>query len=205
MLTILQILWDLLVFVLPLRRLLKLQVRDIRKKVVVVLTFLVGLFGTVCAIVRLQYLTQWGKTVNATRHYNDIALWSIIEGDVGIICACMPAIAGPVLYFLRYVFNSTVSKSRSKSRNGQVQTRASGQVEELPARRGGPAAVDTALKGGGISKTVTSVMYNMPYDAKSDDDVELMPKRDWQEQNGSGHSYNVSASRDYSHEYARRW
>lgn len=115
----------------------------------------------------------------------------------------MPAIAGPVLYFLRYVFKSTVSKSRSKSRNGQ--SGASGKVEQLPESRDESVAVGTARKGGGISKTVTSSMYNMPYEAKSDDDVELMPKREWHEQDTNGQSYKGASPPGYSHEYARRW
>jgi hypothetical protein len=140
-LTMKEILQDLIVFILPLRRLLKLQVHDVRKKIMVILTFLVGLFWTACAIVRLQYLTQWGKTVNATRHYNDVALWSLIEDFVCIICACMPAIAGPALYFFRYVFHLIVSKLRSKSQNGH--TGGSGKVEELSLSQDELVAVGT--------------------------------------------------------------
>ncbi|KAK5109890.1 hypothetical protein LTR62_006497 [Meristemomyces frigidus] len=213
---ILNICWDLVVFVLPIPRLLNLQVRDTRKKVMVILTFLVGLFGTVCSIIRLRYLTQWGKTANATMHYNNIAIWSAAEGDVGVICACMPAIAGPILRFFRNYVATHLSRNRTKfSGVGSKGSGAGGSKigHKIPSSAG----TDTARgevhhvaleKGGGISKTVTASMYNMPYETHSDDDVELMGRSHARGQDvGSeegDRAPGLSAAR-YKHEYAGSW
>lgn len=87
--------FDLVVFFLPAPRLLKLQVKDKRRKIGVVFIFLVGLFVTVCSIIRLQYLAQIGKYANATYHYNEVGLWSGVEADVGVICAPACIHCGP--------------------------------------------------------------------------------------------------------------
>ena len=90
----LNILWDLLVFLLPLPKLLKLSFASAKKKVAICLTFVVGLFVTVCSIIRLKYLAVWGSSGNATWGYNPIAIWSNVECNMSVVCACMPALAG---------------------------------------------------------------------------------------------------------------
>ncbi|KAI7210535.1 hypothetical protein KC333_g8179 [Hortaea werneckii] len=86
---------DLMVFFLPFPKLLKLEVSG-RKKVGICLTFVLGLFVTICSAVRLQYLVRWGDSKNPTSDYNPIAIWSAVEGNVSIICCCLPAMAGPI-------------------------------------------------------------------------------------------------------------
>jgi hypothetical protein len=107
------IFFDLVVFALPIPKLLKLQVRDKRRKFGAILTFTIGLFVTACSIIRLQYLATVGKYTNATYHYNDVGIWTGLEAYLGVICACMPSILGPVLYFFR---NTVISKFTSSSK-----------------------------------------------------------------------------------------
>ncbi|RMZ30021.1 hypothetical protein D0859_05884 [Hortaea werneckii] len=86
---------DLMVFFLPFPKLMKLEVSG-RKKVGICLTFVLGLFVTICSAVRLQYLVRWGDSKNPTWDYNSIAIWSAVEGNVSVICCCLPAMAGPI-------------------------------------------------------------------------------------------------------------
>lgn len=86
---------DLMVFFLPFPKLMKLEVSG-RKKIGICLTFVLGLFVTICSAVRLQYLVRWGDSKNPTWDYNPIAIWSAVEGNVSIICCCLPAMAGPI-------------------------------------------------------------------------------------------------------------
>jgi hypothetical protein len=133
--------FDLVVFFLPVPKLLALRVKDRRRKFGAVLAFLLGLFVTVCSIVRLKYLAQLGRVANATYHYNAISLWSGLEGDVGVICACMPTIAGPVLWFFRDKVGSRIgsfSKSVSSGKSTEMSSRIPGGgdkgIERLPSR-----------------------------------------------------------------------
>lgn len=184
---------DLIVFFLPIPKLVGLQVHDTRKKVMVVLTFLVGLLGTICSIVRLRYLTQWGKTTNATMHYNNIAIWSAVEGDVGVICACIPAIAGPILHYLRkFVGTGIWTRSRSKFTGGAD----SKGIHRVPSSVG-----PLDIQHGGISKTVESALYSVN-DTRSEEDVELVSR------GGYGRDGTQRASgtaMGFGHEYAGQW
>jgi hypothetical protein len=125
------ILFDLIVFFLPVPKLMALQVKDKRRKVGAVLTFLLGLFVTICSIVRLQYLAQLGKVANATYHYNAISLWSGLEGDVGVICACMPTVAGPILYFFREKVATKISSFSKSNSTGKSSTMASSLASRI--------------------------------------------------------------------------
>lgn len=195
--------FDLIVFALPIPKLLGLQVRDTRKKIMVVLTFLVGLLGTICSVVRLAYLTQWGNTTNATMHYNNIAIWSAVEGGVGVICACMPAIAGPILHFMRQFIGSEIfTRSRSKFASA-MDSKGSKGVHRVPSSAGPSSLADSYVdRNGGISKTVESRMYNIPNDSHSDDDVELVSREGLAGEQGKRTS---KPAKGFGHEYAGSW
>jgi hypothetical protein len=173
--------FDLVVFFLPVPKLAKLQVRDKRRKAGVILTFLVGLFVTVCSIIRLQYLATVGHYTNATYHYNEIGLWSGVEGDVGVICACMPSIAGPVLYFFRNTIASKLSSNSKSGSHSRMSSRIVGDkgVKRLHSRSsdlGDVELVNRPEKGAetntGIQKTTVTSMYNLPHERFSDEDQE---------------------------------
>jgi hypothetical protein len=173
------IFFDLVVMLLPIPKLMALQVRDTRRKVGVILTFLVGTFVIICSIIRLKYLSKLNKMTNATYDYNNITLWSGLEGDVGVMCACMPTVAGPVLYFFRETIGSKISSYASsitgKSPN---MSHVSGDksIARLPS-----SASDRPLemndhpgKHGGIEKTTVTSMYNLPHVQSSDDDEQVI-------------------------------
>jgi hypothetical protein len=173
--------FDLVVFFLPVPKLAKLQVRDKRRKAGVILTFLVGLFVTVCSIIRLQYLATVGHYTNATYHYNEIGLWSGVEGDVGVICACMPSIAGPILYFFRNTIASKLSSNSKSGSHSRMSSRIVGDksVKRLHSRSsdlGDVELVNRPEKGTetstGIQKTTVTSMYNLPHERFSDEDQE---------------------------------
>jgi hypothetical protein len=89
-----------------------------KKKVGIVSTFLVGLFVTICSIIRLRALVGWSTSTNQTMDYANLAVWSLIELDVGVICACMPGMAG---LFRRLRKRSTeYIRSRSSRNASQI-------------------------------------------------------------------------------------
>lgn len=171
--------FDLIVFILPVPKLMKLSVQDSRPKVAVGVIFLVGLFVTVCSMVRLQYISLLGGYSNVTYHYNEISLWSELEGVVGVICASLPTIIRPVMYFFREKVGGKITdikaaKSISSSRAPSDRTaeRLGSSATDQDLERGG----NNEVKHGGIERTtVTSMtsMYNLPHQA-SGDAVELI-------------------------------
>lgn len=172
------IVFDLVVFFLPIPKLIKLQVRDTRRKVGVILTFLVGLFVTACSIIRLQYLAKVADLTNATYHYNDIGFWTGLEGYLGIICACMPSILGPLAHFFRTTVGSKLSSSsKSGSRSNHTQDKSG---VRLGARSVEPSEeielAKHAQKRGEAEKMGGKSLYDLSEDDRvsRDDDVELV-------------------------------
>jgi hypothetical protein len=180
--------FDFLVFILPVPKLLALSVQDSRPRVAVAMIFTVGLFVTVCSMVRLQYISLLGAYSDATYHYNELSLWSSLEGTVGVICACLPTIVGPVIYFFREKVGGRITSftksgsSRSKRSSRILADRAVERLSSNASNRDLEVGGHVKNFGGIERTTLTSVtsMYNLPNQA-SGDGVELIeqyPRRD---------------------------
>lgn len=63
-------------------------------------------------------ITFWGHSTNPTLDYESLGLWSIIELDVGIICACMPGVATLLRRMMPNIFASTKGSKESKGSSG---------------------------------------------------------------------------------------
>ncbi|GIZ44065.1 hypothetical protein CKM354_000727400 [Cercospora kikuchii] len=85
--------FDFIVIVLPIPRLLQLNV-SARQKIGICSCFLVGLIATVCSLIRLTRLDGLYTGRNITWDYVDAGLWSLIEVYCSMICCCMPSMAG---------------------------------------------------------------------------------------------------------------
>ncbi|KAH7333515.1 hypothetical protein BKA65DRAFT_597041 [Rhexocercosporidium sp. MPI-PUGE-AT-0058] len=82
---------DFAILFLPMPELYKLQVSR-KKRIQLFLMFGVGLFVSITSIVRLKTLVKFGNTKNPSMDYTTLVIWSVIECNVAIICACMPSI-----------------------------------------------------------------------------------------------------------------
>jgi hypothetical protein len=83
---------DLIILLMPMPILLKLQTNySWKQKSHVIVMFSFGVIVTAVCILRLNTLIVFGKTQNPTWDYLPAALWSIVEMQVGVICACLPA------------------------------------------------------------------------------------------------------------------
>lgn len=87
---------------------------------------------TVVSILRLQSLVKFGAdSLNPTREFFDVALWSDIEINVGIICACMPSLR---LLLVR-LFPKYLSSTRQY--NGKYGSGPKSNTERVASRRYG--------------------------------------------------------------------
>ncbi|KAJ5272141.1 hypothetical protein N7524_005410 [Penicillium chrysogenum] len=88
---VLNMVLDIIVMVLPLRQLYGLNL-SVKRKSYVMCMFSLGIFVTLISILRLNSLIHFASTTNLTWDYVTVGYWSTIECDVGVICACLPAI-----------------------------------------------------------------------------------------------------------------
>ena len=167
----------------PIPKLVALQIHDKKKKVGIVLTFLVGLFVTVCSGIRLMYLAKVNSLSNVTYHYNDIGAWTGLEAYLGIWCACMPAIMGPIArFFSSFVGSRFSSGSKSGSSRSNNHMYAN-HIHRDSKTRFGSKPVETseqvelakhAQKRGVTEKTYVRSLYALSEGRASRDEMELV-------------------------------
>ncbi|KAF3764025.1 hypothetical protein M406DRAFT_51480, partial [Cryphonectria parasitica EP155] len=98
-----------------------------KKKIGVGIMFATGAFVTVVSVIRLSSLVTFAKSDNPTWDNYDVSIWSSVEINVGIICACMPTLrlllvrVFPVFGSTRsggayYNYSGNGSKSNPKSK-----------------------------------------------------------------------------------------
>lgn len=73
------IFYDCVIFLLPIPILMQLQINN-RRKVALIGMFVLGLFTTICSIMRLIQIITIAKTGNSTM----LVLWGTIEMNVGV-------------------------------------------------------------------------------------------------------------------------
>ncbi|TAQ83483.1 hypothetical protein B7494_g8190 [Chlorociboria aeruginascens] len=86
---------DFCVWVLPIPILSKLQIPR-KQKYALLFVFLLGFFGCLVGIIRLQSIYAASSSTDLTYTNVSSAMWSSIELNIGIVCACIPTIR-PVL------------------------------------------------------------------------------------------------------------
>jgi hypothetical protein len=147
------IFFDLVVFFLPIPFIVRLNISTY-KKIGICLTFLCGIFVTVCSIIRLQYLIYWGHTQNPTWDYTSVAIWSSVEANFGMLCACMPPMARPIKKLYKKVADlassfsmlsegSTITSGQGHSMtNLQIQAEDKVVIESARDRTTSPSFID---------------------------------------------------------------
>ncbi|KAL6830242.1 hypothetical protein V8C40DRAFT_181156 [Trichoderma camerunense] len=113
---------DVLMLALPLPYITKLQLPKGQKWALAGI-FLVGLFVTIVSIVRLHYLLQGNLTSpDITWNFVDIALWSVLEGNVAIFCACLPFLRPVLSRFTFGIFSlSSLPSKKQQPSSGTLR------------------------------------------------------------------------------------
>ncbi|KAJ5844923.1 hypothetical protein N7534_008592 [Penicillium rubens] len=142
---------DSLMIVLPVYEVTKLQLPR-RKKLIVALMFIVGAVLTIIAIIRVVVFwnNRWG--VNQTLGLYPLVHWSVIETQIAIMCACLPA------------FRALLGRVFPGLLGGSSRTYASPAVDYYHKQTG---------TNGNINK---SVSYSVNYASRSEtnSDIELV-------------------------------
>ncbi|OQD63874.1 hypothetical protein PENPOL_c008G06255 [Penicillium polonicum] len=141
---------DVILIVMPVYEVTKLQL-PLRKKLAVTSMFIVGSVLTIIAIIRVVvfWTNRWGK--NETLGLYPLMHWSVIESQISVMCACLPAFRALVgRWFPRFLggssnrtnpsnmveyynkmptANSNINKSVSYSVNYETRSAVNSDVE----------------------------------------------------------------------------
>ncbi|KAH7261660.1 hypothetical protein BKA59DRAFT_518643 [Fusarium tricinctum] len=80
---------DIWMFILPLTQLYHIGLKT-RKKIGVILIFGFGIFLIVVSCLRIAFMIDFNRSLNATADSQGIIVWSNLESGVGILVACLP-------------------------------------------------------------------------------------------------------------------
>ncbi len=120
---------DFWMLVIPLYEVCHLRL-SLHKKINIIVMFFFGGFATVISILRLRYILYFATAQNQTWQQLDITLWSNIELNIGLLCACLPALR----CMLKRISNAM---SPPKTTAAPVMRQRSPEVESnTPHKRG---------------------------------------------------------------------
>lgn len=157
---------------------------DWKTKIGVILTFMLGLFVTICSIVRLKFLAGWSSSTNPTYDYANLALWSLIELNAGVICACLPGMAS----LFRRIKKERTDKRKTSSYALSGGGSRGGSHAFTGNGAGGSRGGNSALRsfgggemGGGKNEIMKTTSVSVHYNARDtdslSDEVELVGGR----------------------------
>ncbi|KAH6611478.1 PTH11 GPCR protein [Trichoderma cornu-damae] len=101
---------DLWMLILPLGQVRRLDL-GWKKKICIVFMFSMGAFVSVISLLRLKSVIFFADLINPTWDQWNVAWWSTIEVNVGIICTCLPT----VRLILKRMFPRTLSSGNDRS------------------------------------------------------------------------------------------
>jgi hypothetical protein len=85
------ILIDIWILLLPYNLILSIP-RPLRERLAVYGVFGLGVLGTICAVIRFNYFVMVSKSTDPFYDSIVVNIWSIIEVNVGILCASLPTL-----------------------------------------------------------------------------------------------------------------
>ncbi|OAQ79369.1 extracellular membrane protein, 8-cysteine region, CFEM [Purpureocillium lilacinum] len=111
---------DIWLLAIPLSQIRRLELHW-KKKVGVAIMFLTGTFATIVSVLRFQSLIHFANSFNPTWDQWNVAWWSTIETNIGIICTCLPTLRLILVRIFPRVFSGSDHSSYG-GRNGTVTT-----------------------------------------------------------------------------------
>ncbi|KAH7323217.1 CFEM domain-containing protein [Stachybotrys elegans] len=143
-----------------------------KKKVEVGAMFGVGLFVTAVSIIRLKTLVGFSSTHNPTWDQYGVVVWSTIEINVGIICACMPAMR----VILARLFPRVMG---SKQTNGLYGTsKVSRKATTASRKMGSESVVKTANRDSSTTvgdQSDRGILFSREFTVDYHDEASLVP------------------------------
>lgn len=141
----------------PISQLVGLQM-NLQKKLNLLAMFSVGAFATVTSIVRLKFLVSFDNSTDPTWDHVVPTVWSLIEINIAMICACLPALRALLSRSLPSLFD--ISHKGSRTLDSTTTTRATAKWNHdrtvmNKAQYSGDVSINT--KGDGVG----AVEYEM--------------------------------------------
>lgn len=114
---------DITIMLLPLPQIFGLQM-SVRKKVMTVFIFSLGIFVVITSCIRLHFLMQFAKSQNATWDNTDAVVWTHAEVSVTVLVLTMPSLRAALAQFFPRLFGSSSQPSAISRTGGRTGGRS---------------------------------------------------------------------------------
>ncbi|KAI1852711.1 hypothetical protein JX266_002252 [Neoarthrinium moseri] len=105
---------DIAILLLPLPIIAQLNM-PLRKRLLTLFMFSLGIFAVLTSCFRLRYLLQFAKSLNPTWDYTDTVIWTSLEVKVTVIVLCLPTIRVLFARLLPSIFGTTQKSAPTKT------------------------------------------------------------------------------------------
>ncbi|KAL2813027.1 CFEM domain-containing protein [Aspergillus granulosus] len=187
---ILNIVMDVVVIGIPMPILFKLHM-SLEKRIGMCVMFAVGIVVTVISIFRLVEAVGFNNTMNPTKDFVPVGMWSLLEIDIGIMCACMPGIRAlckrlHTLFFPKPLgYETYEARSQSKNTGSSRDQYGSKQFSSSKSSTGG---LESGIGGVGAGAGQFIRLKELgPHERDADDDR-------WPLRDAPAHSHTHSQS-----------
>lgn len=162
---------DVIILLIPMPLIKNLLKIPVRQKISLMVVFALGIFVIACTIVRMTTF-QTGIGADTTYDGGITLLWSIIETNVAIVCACLPLLR-PLFARLVPAFGKSMTGSKNKSYSLQNRYASNGHTNRSAVHDG------TTRRGSWGDWKESNVIAATTTPVKSDSDEEsLAPGRE---------------------------
>jgi len=138
------IITDLAILVLPIPVLTGMRLPQ-RQKTVLVVTFALGIFVTIVDVVRIYYLqqaadnaaiaqTRLGSGTDFAYNASIALMWSAVEVNIGIICACIPTLKPLIKRILPSMITDRTRNGSGTDKEASFSSQARNNSNEVPHR-----------------------------------------------------------------------
>jgi fucose permease len=138
------IITDLAILVLPIPVLTGMRLPQ-RQKTVLVVTFALGIFVTIVDVVRIYYLQQaaddqviahgrLGSGIDFAYNASIALMWSSVEVNVGIICACIPTLKPLITRILPSMITDRTKTSSGTDKQASFSSQVRDDSNDVPHR-----------------------------------------------------------------------
>ncbi|KAH7131837.1 hypothetical protein B0J11DRAFT_428035 [Dendryphion nanum] len=119
---VMNIVTDFMIFLIPCRPVVKLQMAN-KQKAHLLIVFCLGFFACVISIVRLHELHRTKNSSDPIWDSGATSYWSVIELNVGILCACLPTIRPFIKKFVPRLLGTATQPTNHNYKLSAIPTR----------------------------------------------------------------------------------
>ncbi|KAJ0426861.1 CFEM domain-containing protein [Aspergillus carlsbadensis] len=194
---IVNIVLDVVVIAIPMPVLVRLHMSR-EKKVGMCVMFAVGIVVTVVSIFRLVEAVGFNSTINPTKDFVPVGMWSLLEIDIGIMCACMPGIRALCKRLYALFFPKPLGYETYEARSKQGKHSGTGS-KQFSSSKSSTGPLESANGGQFIRlEEVGPVDIERERERHRDSEEDRWPLRDTPPHTRS-HSHARNQTHPYSH------